>query len=107
LLAQKKSFAALVGGGATQWDHFHVMIPANYVVRNDQIATLLGSVRTSVQTTTRALTELTADAAETVLDLIANGSLYRGDEMKYQVSEFLKLKKQWDKLPIAKKDTYV
>lgn len=103
----EKNFSAMVGGGAAQWDHFHVMIPAQYVVRSDQIGTMLGAVRTSVQTTTRALNELTEDAADTVLDLIANGSLYRGDEMKFQVTEFLKMKKKWDKLSAAKKATYV
>jgi hypothetical protein len=103
----EKSFAAMVGGGATQWDHFHVMIPAQYVVRGEQIGTMLGALRTSVQTTTRALNELSEDAADTVLDLIANGSLYRGDEMKFQVTEFMKMKKTWDKLSAAKKATYV
>jgi hypothetical protein len=103
----EKSFSAMVGGGATQWDHFHVMIPAKFVVNSSNIGTLLHQTRAKVETTERALKELSLDAADSVLELIAQNSIYRGEEMKYQVNEFITLKKKWDKLSAQKKQTFV
>ena len=56
----------------------------------------------------RSLDELTEDAVETVLDLIAQNSLYRGAEHKMSVSTFQKLQKEYAKLKTKKaKEAFV
>jgi hypothetical protein len=46
----------------------------------------------------RSLTELTVEAVDTVLELIAQNTLYRGAEQKFAVTEFKKLKSKFAKL---------
>lgn len=80
------------------WEHFHIVLPTKFVKKGDQIDSLKGQVRTSKQTFKRALDELTNDSLETVLDLISQNSLYRGNEFKENVATFLNLKIQYNKL---------
>lgn len=83
-----KSFEEVVGAAPRRWDHFFVNIANNYVLSKDRIPTKLGEERTRVETFKRALTTITLDALDTVLDLIAQNSLYRGQEHKFAVETF-------------------
>ncbi len=49
-------------------------------------------VRSSHDVYARALSEISIDSIDTVLELIAQNSLYRGEEHKFVVTEFRKLK---------------
>lgn len=73
------------------WDHFYVNLPDSAVVKKDQVGTKLGESRSTFDVMKRGLSEITQDAVETVLDLIAQNSLYRGEEHKQAVVEFKKL----------------
>jgi len=88
---QDKSFQQAVDGVKT-WRHFFVNIPAKYAPKADTIATTLSQKRSSYDVLVRSLNEISLDAVDTVLELIANGSLYRGEEHKFAVTEFRKLK---------------
>ena len=103
----EKTFAALVDGGAKQWDHFFVNIPSQFVMKNDLIATKLGEQRALHDVLARSLKELTLDSVETVLELIAQNSLYRGEEHKFAVTEFEKVLKKYKKVKSQDKDTFV
>jgi hypothetical protein len=92
-----KNFEQMVTGVKT-WDHFHVNIKRDYVRAGKDIPSLLNGPRTSKQTFLRALTEIDLDSIQAVSDLIATNSLYRGGDYKFQVTEFLKEKKKFDKL---------
>ena len=78
------------------WNHFHVKYPAYVRVRGAEIAAKLGESRTAYEVFERALREITIDAVDTVLDLIAQNSLYRGAEHTFVVTTFRKLKKAYD-----------
>lgn len=92
-----KNFEQLTTGLKT-WEHFFVNIKPAFVQPKDNIPTLLAVPRDAKQVFLRALTEIDLESVKTVADLIAQDSIYRGQEYKFQVTEFLKFKGQFDKL---------
>lgn len=93
--------------------HFHVMIPRNrntgavfYMPKKD-IPTALGEKRSLFDVFLRSLKELSVDAVETALDLIGQGSLYRGEEYKSNLERFLKHKNAFLRLPEYMRSNYV
>lgn len=83
--------------GAITWNHFFVNIDPKFVKPKKDIPTLLGAQRTSYDVLKRALEEITLDSIDTVIDMISQGSLYRGDEHKHAVLDFQRLKKKYTK----------
>lgn len=90
-----KTFEQRIGMSPMTWTHFHVNIPAKFVRAKGAIATELGKQRTAFATLNRALTEITDDAIQTVLDLIDQGSLYRGNEHVATVRAFKQFKQRY------------
>ena len=93
--------------GPINWNHFHCQIPNNLVSRT--IAATQGDFRTTKEVLQRGLEEFSSSALETVIDLIEQGSLYRGDEFKKSVKDFSKLKKEYDKfseLDVTKRNNF-
>jgi hypothetical protein len=86
------------------WQHFYLELPRQFVKHNPEA--LQGIARDSKNTLLRALTELTVEATETVLELIAQNSLYRGVESKGLLDEFLKLQKEFAKVPQNLKNNF-
>jgi len=84
-----QNFQQLVNEVKT-WDHFYVQLPAAFVTAGS-VGEALNGPRTTHDVMLRALTELTADSTNTVLELIAQNSLYRGEEHKFVLTEFAKL----------------
>ena len=89
--------------------HFMLSIPAAKVVPEKSLATVLGQKQTDKQVFFRALTELTTDAVSTVNELIAQNSLYRGEEFKFLVTSFGELKAAFDKVDkdVIKQERFV
>jgi len=91
-------------GKVITWNHFHVDIPwgrnqgKNYYRAKKEIPTELGEQRSYHDVLLRGLTELTQDSVDTVLDIIRQNSLYRGNEYAENLKAFGKLKKVFDKL---------
>jgi hypothetical protein len=84
--------------GTVTRDHFYLEFPAKFVSTNDlSIASLMGTHRDNRNVFKRSLEEISQDALETVLELIGQGSIYRGEEFKSSIQEFLKYKKEYDK----------
>jgi hypothetical protein len=77
------------------WEHFFLNIPVENVMKKADIPSTLNGPRTTRDVLLRSLTEITDDAVETVLELISQNSLYRGEEHKYAITEFYRLKKQF------------
>jgi len=85
-----------------KWNHFHGEVAARHFTK--EVDKVKGDYATTVQVFARGLEELSADAIQTVSDLIANNSLYRGEEhlpaltaFKKTQAEYLKLKRLIDK----------
>lgn len=81
-----------------KWEHFSVTLPSNKVYRgSESIESIMGVARSTKQVFKRSLNELTLDSVETVMELIAQNSLYRGEEHKAALVNFLKHKKAYAK----------
>lgn len=89
------------------YNHFHAVLPQAFVKPNADIASALSRSRSNVQVLERSLIELTTDAAETIIELNAQGSLYRGNEQIASVNLFLDLKNKYDALDDAGKEAFV
>lgn len=103
-----------LGGGKVQtWNHFFAKIPHasntgnNHWCQGVDIATKLGEFRALHDVLLRSLLELTVDSIDTVLELIKNKSLYRGNEHEHAVKAFKKLKTEFDKLSMVDRDAFV
>ena len=81
--------------------HFYVGIHAKFVKKEYEIGTILSKSKSNQAVFMRGMKELSLDAAETVLELIEQNSLYRGEEHEEAVKAFITQKKKFDK--IAKK----
>jgi len=78
------------------WDHFYCSLPARF--SKDDIGTELSTAESSFQVLERSLKEIKLHSIETVLDLIQNSSIYRGEEHLSSVKEFLGLHKEYSAL---------
>lgn len=96
----------LIDGKQKAWEHFHVTLDAKFVKPNKDIATILSEQRGQRDVFDRGLRELTADAIQTVQELINSNSILRGSENKFAVDEFAKHHRAYHKLPADQKATY-
>ena len=96
----------LANGDVLTFNHFHCKLPSTLV--NRDFRSVLSVVESNKQVFNRGLNELTVDALETTLELIAQNSLYRGSEFKDGINGFLKSKRAYDKLTNeTEKDIFV
>lgn len=96
---QDSNKVLLEDGTVKTWQHLYVPVPKKFQrTRGDSSATVRGKYNGIKQVFQRGLSELTVEALEVVLELITQGSLYKGDEWKNIVTGFLDIKKQYDKL---------
>ena len=89
------------------WDHFAVKIPQRFITSGDDVATKMAQWRDSANVYKRSLEELTMEAVDTVLELIAQNSLYRGKEFENAVKVFKTNKIEYDNTPAENKAAYV
>jgi hypothetical protein len=91
-------------GKVVTFHHFFLTAPKENIQRDaTTLNQVVSTLRSTQQVCLRSLIELTTDSVEVVLDLIAQGSLYRGDEFKSTLQDFLKTKKNFDKLTTEQK----
>ena len=100
-----KNFQQVVDGTLT-WEHFFVNIPTSLVVKRADLASALAGPRTQATVFRRALDELTDDSVDMVLELVAQNSLYRGQENKFALVEFRKAKTEYNALSQGERDSY-
>ena len=94
-----KNFEQLENGEIIEWHHFHLELPDKFVDRSGKSeGDIKGSFRDIKNVFKRSLDEITEESVLTVLELIAQNSLYKGEEWKNVLTEFLKHKKEYDKL---------
>ena len=93
-----KNFQQILAGAPLVWNHFFVTIPSKYVLRGDAIGPRLSDARSTKDVFLRSLKEITLDSVDTVLDLIAQNSLYRGEEHKFVLETFRIFKLSFSKI---------
>ena len=74
------------------WNHFFVNIPTQYVSIGSTVGGALSERRASYDVFARSLLTLHIEAIDVVLELIAQNSIYRGEEHKNTLIEFRKHK---------------
>ena len=93
----KQNRQQMEDGTIVAWDHFYLQLPRELVVGKDYIGTRLGQARSTKDVFLRSLLQIDQDAIETVLELIGQNSLYRGEEHKFVLNTFLCLQKEFEK----------
>lgn len=86
-------------GSVITWDHFYLEVPKSYVVTGSKsIESVQGEYRDKRNVLKRSLDELTTESVEILLELIDQNSLYKGEEWKSILGQFLELKKEYEGL---------
>jgi len=89
------------------WDHFNVELPKSITVCSTKSeASLQAKYRDIKHVFERSLKEISQDAIDTVLDLIAGRTLYKGEEWKGALTQFLALHKEYHDLSEDRKEGY-
>jgi len=97
----------LDSGEVRQWNHFHVELPRKIVCQfSDTEASIMGKRRESKDTLRRALEEIKPDAVDTVLELIAESSLYKGAEWAGQLQVLRDMQAEYLSIPSRLRDNY-
>jgi hypothetical protein len=91
------------------WNHFAIDIPKNFISTSSlSVNEVTSSLRSVKDVFKRSLEEITKDSLQTVLDLISENSLYRGEEWKAVLDKFVSLQTEYNKLKTNKeKENYV
>lgn len=92
----------------TTWHHMSLVVPTNMIDNSfESIESKLGDARATHDVFKRSLEELSMDAVDTVLELIAQNSLYKGEEWKVVLKKFRKYKAEYESLKTEDKANYV
>lgn len=87
-----------VDGKINRYEHFYLELPERFVDKSRQSeGEIQGRYRDTRNVFKRSLDEITEESLLTVLELIGQNSLYKGEEWKAVLMEFLKYKKEYDK----------
>lgn len=100
-IGTNKNFEELENGKIQEWEHFYLELPDKFVDKsNKSEGEIKGFYRDTRNVFKRSLDEITEDSLLTVLELILSNTLYKGEEWKSVLNEFLNYKKKYDKLII-------
>ena len=95
-------------GKIITWHHFNVLLDKKFVDNSsDSIATYKSKYRDIKNVFERSLEELSQESVLTVLELINQKSLYKGDEWKQNLLDFNKYQKEYKVLKGKVKDIYL
>lgn len=90
-----------------RWYHFSVVLPNKFInISKESIEQQKGGFRDVRNVFKRSLDEITEESVSIVLELIAQNSLYKGQEWKHVLTEFLKYKAQYSVLKDNEKENY-
>lgn len=92
------NFELLPNGESKKWEHFYAEIPTISVERRRSIGDIQGEFRATKSVFKRSLDEISEDSLLTVLELISQNSLYRGEEWKNPLNIFLEHKRAYTAL---------
>lgn len=91
------NFEADEGGKTNRYDHFYIELPDRFVTIDSRSeGEIKGRLRDVRNVFKRSLDEISEESILTVLELIASNTLYKGEEWKAVLQQFLKYKKEYD-----------
>lgn len=85
-----------------KWNHFYCATPASAYYNPRQStsrASHVGAFKSTFDVYKRSVVELSLESAETVLELIKQNSLYRGQEFLSSIKNFVAAKQKYDRNP--------
>jgi len=95
-------------GKVITWDHFNITLPAKFVNNsNDSIATFKSKYRDIKNVFKRSLEEISQESILTILELISQNSLYKGEEWKNILADFNNYHKEYAVLEDKDKDIFL
>ena len=98
-IGTKENYEQLDDGTTKKWEHFYIELPSKFVDRSGRSeGDIQGGYRDTRNVFKRSLDEITEESIETVLELIYQNSLYKGEEWKSTLEQFLQYKKAYDTL---------
>ena len=102
-----KNREQLEDGTVKTWNHFRIDLPKRFVDSSGlSESSIAAKYRDIKQVLKRSFDEISNEAVGTVLDLIAEKTLYKGDEWQSVLSQFLDLHNHYHTLPDNEKDNY-
>jgi hypothetical protein len=103
-----RNFEELGNGKVAEWHHFYLELPDKFVDRSSRSeGDIKGPFRDTRNVFKRSLIEITEESVLTVLELISQNSLYKGEEWKGMLTQFLKYEKEYHMILSAKdRDNY-
>lgn len=104
----KENYELRPDGTRETYVHFYLDVPTRFGnTSSKSIGTVKGNYRAIKNVFKRSLEEITEESVNTVLELIASNTLYKGEEWKKILQAFLKYKKDYEKVPVEDQDNYV
>ena len=102
-----KSHERLEDKSVKTWEHFRVNLPKQFISTSSKsVPSLMAEARDIRNVFKRSLDEISKDAVETVLDLIAQKSLYRGEEWQGGLDRFQEMQEEYLPLSDDQKENY-
>jgi len=106
-MGTEKDFERLESGEVVTWEHMYVELPDRFKTSGRlTLDTVRGRASDLRNVFKRSLDEISEDAVASVLELIAQNSLYKGEEWKTVLESFQKHQKAYAKLSPREKDLY-
>ncbi len=90
------------------WEHFYVAVPQKFVNTTSESNIAIVAPKNDARNVfKRSLEEITEDSIRTVLELISQNSLYKGEEWEGTLKSFLKLHKEYHSIEsLDEKENY-
>ena len=89
-----------VDGVVREWNHFYLELPKRFVDSSEKSdGDIRGGHRDTRNVFKRSLDDISEESLLTILELIAQNSLYKGEEWRGVLNDFFRYKKEYDKLP--------
>ena len=101
---QLVSYGKDENGNVETWEHFYLKIPQKYIKFG--VDTEKAKLRDIRNVFFRSLSEFSIESINTVLELIASNSLYRGNEWETSIKKLKEYKKTFDKLSTEEKELF-
>lgn len=106
-IGTNKNHEQLSDGTVKTWNHLYLELSSKFVDTSKRsVGDLKGPYRDTKNVFKRSLEEITDDAVDTVLELIGQKSLYKGEEWQHALKEFKKYKTLYTATPDDLRDNF-